>query len=62
MELIVLIKVFENMFQLISKKGIKYLEADELVKFLQEHPRLRYRVCYLGENKLKVGFEFTFDV
>lgn len=50
------------MFQLISKKGIKYLEADELVKFLQEHPRLRYRVCYLGENKLNVGFEFTFDV
>lgn len=50
------------MFQLISKKGIKYFDADELVEFLKKHPRLRYRVCYLGENKLKVGFGFTFDV
>jgi len=49
-----------SMYQLISKKGIKYFDVDELVKFLQEHPRLRYRVCFLGD--VKVGLSFSFDV
>lgn len=49
-----------TMFQLISKKGIKYLDADELVKFLQEHPRLCYRVCYLGN--VKTSLSLIFDI
>lgn len=48
------------MYQLISKKGIKYFDADELLKFLQEHPRLRYRVCYLGN--VKTSLSLTFDI
>lgn len=48
------------MFQLIGKKGIKYLDAEELVCFLQEHPRLRYKVCYLGS--VKTSLTLTFDV
>lgn len=46
------------MFQLISKKGIKYFEADDLVKFLQDHPRLRYRVCYLGNDNTSLSSLF----
>lgn len=48
------------MFQLISKKGIKYFTSDELVKFLQEHPRLRYRVCYLGN--VNSDLSLIFDI
>lgn len=48
------------MFQLISKKGIKYFDSDELVKFLQEHPRLRYRVCYLGN--VNTSSSLIFDI
>ena len=48
------------MYQLISKKGIKYFDADELLNFLQNHPRLRYKVCYLGTAK--VALSLTFDV
>lgn len=48
------------MFQLISKKGIKYFDAEELVRFLQEHPRLRYKVCYLGV--VKTSLTLTFDL
>lgn len=53
------LKIFV-MFQLISKKGIKYFDkVEELGEFLRKHPRLSYRVCYLGDKFGSLGFFYN---